>query len=73
MAKYKNIKTGEIIEKSNKGEALYYFVEKDKSITFLHIKNVIVLNEVEAIPDKTIIDNNQLLNINKTKEDGKRE
>lgn len=73
MAKYKNIKTGEIIEKSNKGKALDYFVEKDKSTFFFHIKNVIVLNEVESIPDKAIIDNNQLLNVNKTKEDGKRE
>lgn len=72
MAKYKNIKTGEIIEKSNKGEALNYFVEKDKSITIFHIKHVIVLNEVEATPDKAAIDNNQLLNINKIKEDGER-
>lgn len=72
MAKYRNIKTGEIIEKSNKEEALNYFVEKDESITFVHVKNVIVLNEIEAIPDKTIIDNNQVSTINKIKEDGKR-
>lgn len=73
MAKYRNIKTGEIIEKLTKQDALDYFKEKDKTITYLHIKSVVVLNEAETIADKAITESDQLLSINKPKEDGKRE